>query len=201
MCKTYRAIGAMLIIAALLVAPWSSSAAPFAPGDLLITQFGNSMIQRYDAAGNLQQTITGSGTNWIGAALTPQGNIATARRTIAGINVFDRTGAQLVTFNTPAVNTTGDVSVFADGTFAVNSQLTSTVEFYSPTGVHLRSAAAANQPFGSAIAQDGTLWVSGVGGVGFGLKHLKEDGTALGSFATTFEPGDVVVDPETPRFG
>ena len=171
------------------------SATPFAYGDVLVNNFNGGNIQRYDSAGNLQQTYTGSGGLWYGAAITPQGNIATVRRSpVAGVNVFNQVGVQILTFDAPAINIPGDISVFADGTMAISSQLGGTVEFYSSTGAHLRSVSGPNQPFGSAVGPDGTLWVGGVGGVGFGFKHFNEDGTLLGSFSTSFMPGDVVVD-------
>jgi DNA-binding beta-propeller fold protein YncE len=179
-----------MVLAVLLCATLPAS------GEILIDNFQSGNIQRYDNAGNLLQTYTGSGGLWTGASLTPQGFIATARRSpTAGVDILNPNGTQFLTFDTPAVNVPGDISVFADGTMAIGSQLSSTIEFYSSTGIHLRSVSGPNQPYGSTIAPDGTLWVGGVGGVGFGFKHYKEDGTLLGSFSTSFMPGDVVADP------
>jgi len=138
-----------------------ASAQAFQPGEILVNNFGNGTnptapnSQRYSPAGGLVQTYTGSApgigsdTVWRGAALTPDGNLATTYAspidsTTPGVNIFRPDGSLLITFPTPGVGNggtigrPGDVSVFADGTLAITSQNANQVAYYSQAGALLR---------------------------------------------------------------
>ena len=108
----------------LAVAAFDALAQVFQPGEILVNNFGNATnptapnVQRYSLAGGLVQTYTstapgtGSGTVWRGAALTPDGNLATTYAspndtTTPGVNIFRPDGSLLITFPTPGVGGDG----------------------------------------------------------------------------------------------
>lgn len=167
-------------------------AAQLNPGDILLNHYSGSKIQRYNVAGVLQDTYTGTGMLYEGASITPDGNIVTTRRgPTSGINIFHPTGPEIASFNTPSLDSFPfDVSVFADGTLAI-CQNASLVHLYSQDGNSLGFVLAPFS-FGSTVSPlDDTLWLAHLGGIG----HYSRAGSLLGSFVTPFTPSDLVVDP------
>ncbi len=187
------------IIAALLFA--APARAQFQSGDLLVSEYVQSTgaIQRYDATGALQQTLTGTGSGWAGAALTPGGNVVTTYDIPAsGVNIYNPVGTEIASFTTPAVSFPGDVSVFPDGLLAINDQSGARTRLYTQAGVlssTITLPAGAVSPFGNTISPiDHSLWVAD-----FGSKHLydmTEGGVTLHNLTLTFKPADVIVDPK-----
>ncbi len=172
--------------------------AEFLAGDVLLNNFAGANIEQIAADGTLTQTFTGTGQFWVGASLTPEGNLVTVYRNIgsivAGVNVLLPDGTEQTTFSFTNANP-GDVAVFADGTIAVSAANYDRVDRYSPTGTPLGfiKTLGMDAPGGVAIGPDDTLWVANRSS--FDLSHMAQDGTDLGGFPLPFSPGDVVVDP------
>lgn len=165
------------------------------PGDVLINDFIDSVIRHYRADGTLVRTLSGTGSGWEGAAVTPDGNVVTTRRTPQpGVNIFDADGRQVASFNTPEVDMPSDVSVFSDGTIAVNDQTNDReVVLYRPDGSHVDTWPLPIAAWGSTVGLDETLWVTWYGG--FRIAQLGRDGSLLRDIPLGFRPGDMVVDP------
>src|SRR5450432_3432941 len=76
---------------------------PFQPGEILVNNLLSSNVQRYSSTGVLEQTYTGTGTDWEGASLTPDGNLVTSYRlkngkVSPGIDIFNPAGTQIASF-------------------------------------------------------------------------------------------------------
>jgi hypothetical protein len=138
----------------------AAAGGPFQAGEILLNNISGSNVQRYSPAGVLEQTYTGTGTDWEGASLTPDGNLVSAFNTPnAGINLFNPAGTQTGTSAATSSGFTGDVSVFADGTLALNDQSTQDVQFFSQTGTLLSTVSlpGGTNPFGSTVGTDNIL--------------------------------------------
>lgn len=160
------------------------------PGDLFISNLDilldapGSSIQQYRPGTGLVQSFVLPSTQFAGVALTPSGNIVGTVRKPAGsksLVVFNPDGSVANTFATPQINVgfgPNDVSVFRDGTFAVNDVFDNQIEFYSSTGTHLQTVnlAAGVSPGGSTIDSNNTLWVGGFNGQ---LLRFHQSGTLL----------------------
>jgi hypothetical protein len=188
-----RTMTAMVTLALLL--PAASLEASLRRGDVLINDFIDAVVRHYRADGTFAGAFSGTGTAWEGAAVTPDGRVVTTRRTPRqGVNIFDASGTQIASFDTPEVDLPSDVSVFSDGTIAINDQTDEReVVLYRPNGAHVSSYPLPVGAWGSTVGPDDTLWVTWFGGAR--IAHLARDGTLLGDFALDFQPGDVVVDP------
>lgn len=197
------AVGVIGASLAALVGTACAAHAQLVPGDVLLDN-GNG-VQRYNAAGTLVRTYSGTGTNYEGASITPDGNIVSTYRGTGsgkgGIVIYRPNGTLLKTFTIPAVSFPGDVSVFADGTLAISDQNSGAagaapaIREYSQAGTLLRSITGfgMNNPFGNTVAPDNTLFLadSGINTI----FHFTETGTLLNSFVVTFGPTDLVVHP------
>ena len=171
-------------------------------GDLLINGFGFggiTSIGQYTADGTLIRTYLGSGSSWIGASLTPEGQVVTTRRASVGVNIFDPDGTEVFTFNTPEhISWHGDVNVFSDGVLAVND-LAGYVHLYTQDGNYITTYTVPFMPknfFGGFVDVNDNLWIADVrnNGQHNGRIHkFARDGTLLDSFELDWEPGDLVV--------
>ncbi len=172
------------------------SATELQPGDILVNYFNGSQILQLAPDGTLLATFTGPGSQWLGAALAPDGSIVTTTRSPLprGVNVINPGDSTVYSFATPEVYVPGKCSVFADGDIAVPDQLTH-VYLYTSTGQLVRTIS----PYGatylaaSEVAADDTLWVTDL--QGDGVYHLTETGSILSSFSVGFRPNDIAVDP------
>src|SRR5882724_3094420 len=124
-------------LAVFSLADVAASAAAFVPGEILLNNFTGN-VQRYSSTGVLVQTYTANGDeSWEGASLTPEGNLVTSyRNPSSGVHLFNPAGMQIGSFPTGG-GATGDVSVFADGTLAVNDQENNVVQLFSQAGTLL----------------------------------------------------------------
>jgi sugar lactone lactonase YvrE len=172
----------------------------FSTGDILLNNLSANDIQQFNSSGTLLQTFTGTGTLWEGASLTPGGNLVTTfRNPSAGVDIFSPDGTQVASFPIPQIQTASvgagpsDVSVFPDGTLAIDSLNSTNVFEYAQNGTYIRtlSVPGALNPFGNTVASNGTLWVADV--AGDQIFNLSEAGTLLETVGTTFEPSDLVV--------
>ena len=112
--KTKHLLAAGLLAAVLT--PLTGRAAAFVPGEILVTNFDpSSNIRRYGEDGTLLQTwTTDPHYLWLGAGLTPDGNVVTTFRTFSdegGVNIFSPAGRLLKTFTATFNYVPGDVSV------------------------------------------------------------------------------------------
>jgi hypothetical protein len=168
----------------------------FRKGDIFVNKL--SGLQQYRPNGMLIQSFFPEGfRTFEGATITSRGKLVTTHRgPTPGINIFDADGNE-VSFATPDVSLPGDVSVFADGTLAVNDQGDG-VKLYSQTGnflgaiSHSSLDAGVSSPFGSVIGPDDTLWVALFS---YGTARFSRSGEFLGSFDPPFEVQDLAVDP------
>ena len=190
----------LIALTTLLTSAEPSRSAPFVPGEILVGEFGSSSVQRYSAAGVLLQTFTGTGTNWEGASLTPDGNLVTAYSTgnasPIGINIFAPGGTQIMSFVATGNSFRGDVSVFANGTIALNNQGNNTVQFWSQAGILLKTVSlpGISDPFGSTVGSDGILYVADF--LSNHLARVSAGGVSLGNVNLSFSPGDLVMNPQ-----
>jgi streptogramin lyase len=192
----------------ILTVSWSPAitvGAPFRKGDIFLNNLLPGSIQQYGSDGTLVETYLGPHDYWEGAAITPDGRVATSFRgplsgfgeqRAGGVYLFQPDGG-VTSFSTPQVNLSGDVSVFRDGTIAVSSQWGSTLELYSLSGMHLRSIshsgfAGDRSPFGTAIGPDDTIWCALARFPT--IQHFAKEGTHLGSFEAAENIADLVVD-------
>ncbi|MEO7153000.1 MAG: hypothetical protein ABI054_00010 [Planctomycetota bacterium] len=179
--------------------------AQIATGDILLNIYapsGPARIECFRPDGSHVWTTTGStGTGWLGCSVTPQGRVVTTHRyPQVGVNVFDVNGAQISTFLTPELlGGTGDVSVFADGTLAVNDQ-SGQVRLYTQAGVALSTwQAGLVKAFGSYIDRHDQLFIADMGGpAGYlgQIKKLDRAGGVLATIPLMYRPGDLVVAPD-----
>jgi hypothetical protein len=138
----------------------------FLAGDILLDNVKGDNVQQYAPDGTLKHTFTGTGQHWWGASLTPDGNLVTAFATNgtlgSGIDIFSPSGTQIASFSTPQVGSPGDVSVFPDGTLAINDQSNSRTVLYTQGGTFVRSISLPGtvDPRGSMIQSNGRLWVT-----------------------------------------
>ena len=171
------------------------SLAAFAPGEILLVS-RSTTVSRYLPSGVRVQTYVGADGPWKGLSLTPQGNFVTNRTNPIGIDTFDPSGSQIGSFNvSPLLAYPSDVSVFADGTLAINAA-NSRILFYSPSGTLLRFATYPSflpTPRGSTVGTDNTLYVSFQNSTG--ISRVTEGGTFLTDIPTNFLVGDVVMHP------
>ncbi|MGD9648799.1 MAG: hypothetical protein AB7U73_24015 [Pirellulales bacterium] len=72
---------------ATVLASAAPSRAGFLPGDVLLNNFSGHNIEQIRASGILEQTFTGTGQYWVGAALTPDGKLVTVYRNIGTTTV------------------------------------------------------------------------------------------------------------------
>ncbi len=109
------------------------------------------------------RTCSGTGTDWAGAALiTPTGDVITKYRlSSAGVDVFFPNGSKIASFPISAADP-GDVSVFPDGTIAIDEQRSTSVYEYAENGAYLWTLTlpgAVVDPAGTYLSSHGTLWV------------------------------------------
>ncbi|MBX6313288.1 MAG: hypothetical protein IRY99_10300 [Isosphaeraceae bacterium] len=191
----------LLLALGLWGGPGAAMAVGAAPGEILLNNFLGSNIQRYGTDGTLLQTYTGTGKAWQGVSLTPDGHMVTTYRingpTNPGVNLFDPEGVQVASFGTSAITNglPGDVSVFADGTLAINDQDGNRVLFYSQTGDLIRAVGLSGvvHPFGSTVGSDHILYVAGLDSSNIG--RVQPDGKVLSPIRLSFQPGDLVMSP------
>jgi hypothetical protein len=165
--------------------------AAFDFGDILVTTWEASSAQQYSSSGTLLRTFTGTMKGWMGAALTPDGNLAVTYYGTAitywglhpGVYTFAPDGTQIRQFDIPTTSQyyySVALTVFPDGVLAVTD--TQSVYECSQTGLFVRRLAA---PPGlveidsAAAAPDGTLWLADRSGH---FVKLGETGTVLASF-------------------
>ncbi len=133
------------------------------------------------------------GNAWHGAAIDAAGHWLTVRR-LGRLLVRDVDGSPLQSIDVLEVTSTnGDVSVFADGTFAICDMNSNQVEFYASDGTHLMvlSPAGMDRPTGSLVDSEDTLWVCDFDGRQ--MWRFSRSGTVLDTFpiAGNAKPGDV----------
>lgn len=181
--------------------------AQFLSGDLLVSEFGANAVEQYRPDGTLVRTFTGTGSVWKGAALTPEGNLVTTYQYLngnntgaSGINIFNASGTQIASFSTPNVTVPEDVSVFADGTLAIDdfSSTSPAVRLYDQQGHFLRNLIPGGlySPFGNTVDAANTLWVADTGGKF--VWQLSQTGAVLNGFNTglNVSPIEIVVAPD-----
>jgi DNA-binding beta-propeller fold protein YncE len=169
------------------------------PGDILVDDFNGNKLLQFSPDGTLLSTFTGPGEQWLGVALTSDGNIVTTTRLPIphGINLLSPSGSLVRWFATPELvfNTwPGKPSVFADGNIAVPDQDTH-VHLYSQSGAFVRTINPPGSSYlvASAVAADDTLWLTDL--LQRRLFHLTKDGSVLGSVPVGFTPVDLAIDP------
>ncbi len=174
---------------------------PFLPGEILVNDVDGANIQRYGADGTLLQTYTGTGAEWIGAALTPDGNLVTSyRMPSANVDIFSPSGSLLTTFSAGA-GQTNDISIFSNGTLAVNFLRSNTVQFFSQSGTLLKSVTlpGADNPSYSVIGADDVLYVNSYDWLSPSIPptvyKVSSSGVVLGSFTLTSPAGDMAISP------
>src|SRR5688572_6912662 len=148
------------LAASLLLA--GSAQAQMAPGDVLVTVHDfSSRLLCLRPDGTLRWTGTGgTGDDWVGCAVTAQGNVVVTRAAPArGVNVFDRDGVQIHSFATPQIISAADISVFSDGTLAISD--VGKIELYTESGSYLGAMhpPAANRPWGTHVDRNDHLFV------------------------------------------
>jgi hypothetical protein len=187
-----------LLATVLLAAPLQ---AQIQVDDILVSFIGSPGLAVHRPDGTLVvQAGALTGTNYQGVAQTPEGLLVTTRGWPAdGLDFIDMTGTEVRTFDTPQTTTIpGDVSVFSDGTLAVVDQ-SGDVDLWDPAGNYQGSITAPGMvhPVGIWIDASDDLWVvdmlSGVGGI---IWHFDRAGVLLGSFSTSFGPGDMLRAPD-----
>lgn len=186
--------GIVMNIFALPLVP-HGSAAELHPGDILVDYFNGNQIVQLAPDGTLLATFTGPGSQWLGAALTPDGRIVTTTRSpVRGVNVINPANSMVSSFATPGVFVPGKCSVFADGNIAVPDQA-SNVYLYSPTGQLVRTISPYGASYLSASghAADDTLWVTDL--TQGRVYHMSETGASLSWFSVGFRCADIAVDP------
>lgn len=168
------------------------SAAAFVPGEILLSNYSVSNVQRYSAAGALEQTYTpsgASGTHWGGASLTPDGNLVTAFTDfVAGIDIFSPEGTLTGVFLAAPNVSPADVSVFANGTLALNDGFNASVQLFSQAGTLLSTVSMPGviNPFGNTVGTDNILYVAGLSSNNLG--NVSQTGTFLGTIGLGFSP-------------
>lgn len=176
------------------------SAAAFVPGEILLSNYSVSNVQRYSAAGVLEQTYTPSGVSgihWGGASLTPDGNLVTGwADPVAGIDIFNPAGTLIGVFLADPNVSPADVSVFANGTLALNDGFNASVQLFSQAGTLLSTVSMPGviNPFGNAVGTDNILYVAGLGSNNLG--KVSQTGTFLGTIGLGFSPSDLVMSPK-----
>jgi streptogramin lyase len=174
--------------------------------DIVLNVFGQTTrsIDVFAADGSPRvQFGNGTGSFWEGASILPDGRLVTTRRQATGINVFDTSGLEVLTFDTPEVgNLPGDVSAFADGTMAVSNQNGASIELFDLSGAHVGSwtAPSMTMPFGNYVdPDDDTLWVAvsdtAAPTVG-AILQFDRSGTLLNDIPTGWQVGDLIVAPD-----
>src|SRR5689334_8228420 len=158
----------VLALAALiaLAAP-AAAQTPFTPDDLLLNVFsdsaGFSRIERFHLSGApVSSSTVGTGTGWVGCAITLQGRLAGTRRgPQTGVDLFDSNGIQVAEFATPEVSTNGDVGVFSDGTLAIVDWSDGGVELYTEAGTWVARLLppSSTHPFGGHIDRHDQLFL------------------------------------------
>lgn len=189
------------ILAALAGAP-HASAQPFASGEILLTNYGNGVtagkVQRYTASGSFVQSYSdGLGVNWLGAAVTPGGNLVTSHQVeypnpnqfTASVVSFSPSGTAVGSFLTSGIAVPGGVSVFANGNVAVSGQFTNSVTIFTPSGGTVAMAPAGANPIGTYVGPDNVLAVAGYGNST--LSRIDQNGVLLGTVGLSFQPGGV----------
>ena len=175
------------------------SAAAFVPGEILLSNYNGSNVQRYSAAGVLEQTYTPaspSGIHWAGASLTPDGNLVTGwTDPVGGIDIFNPAGTLIGVFLVAPNVSPADVSVFANGTLALNDGFNASVQLFSQTGTLLSTVSMPGviNPFGNTVGTDNILYVAGLSSNNLG--RVSQTGTFLGTISLGFSPGDLVMSP------
>ena len=199
--KTKRILAPRILALSTLLAnsvPVRADSMSFQPGEILVNELVSGSVQRYSASGSLLQTFTGSNVEWKGASLTPDGNLATAyaeSSDVVGIHIFSPSGTQIMSFATPGNGFPGDVSVFANGTLALNDQVNGTLQLWSQTGTLLQTVnlPGVSYVFGSTVGSDGILYVAGASSSN--IARVDSSGTLLGLISLNFNPGDLVMNP------
>src|SRR5450432_1225990 len=168
---------------------------PFTAGEILLNNYGGANVQRYTSSGGLEQTFTGIGVEWRGASLTPTGDLVTSFDSPnEGIDIFNFAGTNIGAFVT-GNDIQGDVSVFANGTLALNDQSNSTVQLYTQGGASLGNVSmpGVTDPLGNTVGADNVLYVAGLlsGNIG----KVSQSGSFLGTISLGFDPGDLVMNP------
>ncbi|HEX4415249.1 MAG TPA: hypothetical protein VH107_16575 [Lacipirellulaceae bacterium] len=191
----------LVVLIIFCVASSDSSAAPFAPGEILVNNLFGNNLQRYSPTGTLLQTFNSPGdTGRYAAALTPEGNLATERFTAetGGINVFNPAGTLIGGFDASQFDSTfSDIAVFADGDLARSGTgtLEDTIGIFSPSGVLLHSVdtPAGFRAGGFTVGSDNVLYVTNQ--AGSGIAKISAAGIYLGTIPTTFGAEDLVMSP------
>lgn len=196
-----------LLLLSSLITSATATAESFRLGDIFVNRFSGQLYQ-YRPDGTLVRSFDSSGQVSEGATITRDQKLVTTFPAYsgqpAGLSIFDASGSETIIY-TPQVSIPADVSVFSDGTFAVNDQGDTRVHFYSPGGIFLRSVepvlvdVPGVEPFGSAVGPDDTLWVAmltdfRVPSFG-GVSRFTKSGDFLGRFNPGFGVQEIAVDP------
>ncbi len=146
-----KSLPRLVLLAALAPAAY----AQVLPGDLLLNSYlFPDVLAHYRPDGTVVQTTgAGTGQNWEGAAILPNGNWVTTRRVPKnGVNIFDGvTGAEIATWDVSGFGFAGDVGVFSDGTIAVVDQLGSKVWRLDTAGNVIASWSVTPSPTGILV--------------------------------------------------
>ena len=189
--KTTHSITISLV--ALLFGEAAAHSAAFAPGEFLMSNFTSDNVQRYSPVGVLEQTY-GSGSQSYGASLTPDGNLVTSfYQGGAGIRIFSPDGTQIGSFAATGNGSIGDVSVFANGTIALNDATHNAVQLFSQSGTLLNTVIGASYAYGNTVGLDNILYVASL--TSNSIVKVDQTGAVLGSFAAPAAPGDLVMSP------
>ena len=140
----------------------------------------------------VQTTGPGTGILWEGAAILPNGDWITTRRSPLGVNIFDGiTGAEIATWDLSGfVAVPGDVGVFSDGTIAIVDQ-TGKVWRFDTAGNVIASWDVSPFPFGILVDDQDHVWTCDIGsGV---LWHTDDQGNKINEFSTGGNAGDVTM--------
>ena len=191
----------LALVSAMLLTP--AARAQFQNGDILVNYYGEgssppSLVQYRPDGTVVAQTSGGSGIRWIGVTPLAGDRWLTARRYPNGVNIFDATGVEIATFDTPEITyATGDTGVLSDGTLVVND-LDGEIELYSETGTHLGtiSNSQLDRPVGMYIDDQDHIWVAdvimGLPGQG-AILEFEPNGTLLTLLTTNFVAGDLIL--------
>ena len=188
-----------LAVAMLVVAALASSA--LARSDAFVVSYYSSpgRVQSFDDAGALVATSTGgSGAQYVGAAIDSAGNWVTTRRSPDAIEIFSPSGTFISGFLTPELDGhASDVSLFADGTFAIcNLAGSGGAYLYSPAGTYLTTFPTGPNAWGCTVDGLDRLWVvelTGNPSPPSTIYCFDRAGTLLTSFVTPFRASDVDV--------
>ncbi len=167
----------------------------FETDDVLVTSFDGANTAQYRNLALENEFDLASTEFWVSAAAHAGGDlVAVYRGPSSNAAVVSAAGNLINSFAVSSFVPT-DVDLLLDGTLAVAIQNTDRIELYSLAGLNIGffQSTGGDGTFGIDVAPDGTLWA--VNRNSTDVDHFAADGTELGTFALSFEPGDVAADP------